>query len=274
MNTLHAASPRTVPERSGPLRGHRRLLGAALGYLVALGLTCLVFVWTRDGQRLDGWLVPRAERGGGYEQQTTLVEPAKTVLSYFGDPAVLVVLLGMVLLVGALSKRFLAGVAGVAAVLCSVGIARVLKLLVVRPDLGVDGSTTHNSFPSGHAAVAMGLLLAFLLVLPGRARRWVAVPGVAGVSVIASATMITGWHRFSDVVGAVLLAAALSCLAAALTHRYDARDAGLSGLVWAGGGLIALVVAVVLPGGGVFSAMAAASGCTMLAVAPMLVLLR
>jgi hypothetical protein len=32
-----------------------------------------------------------------------------------------------------------------------------------------------------------------------------------GVSVVASATMIVGWHRFSDTIGAVALAAALCC---------------------------------------------------------------
>ncbi|MGP4021271.1 phosphatase PAP2 family protein [Saccharopolyspora sp. 5N708] len=272
MNALPAA--RTVPELSRPPRGHRRrLLAAALVYALALALTCLVFVWTRGGQQLDGWLVPRAERGGSYEQPTALVEPAKTVLSYFGDPAVLAVLLGLVLLVGALRGRPLAGVAGAGAVLCSVAVARVGKLLISRPDLDVEGSTTHNSFPSGHTAAAMGLLFAFLLVLPARTGRWVAIPGAVGVSIIASATMITGWHRFSDVVGSVLLAAVLCCLAAALTHRHDSPDAGRGAVVWVGTGLIALVVAVVLPIGGVFSAIAAAGGCTVLAVAPMLLLL-
>ncbi|MER7891647.1 phosphatase PAP2 family protein [Micromonospora sp. NPDC094482] len=201
----------------------RPLLGAALCYLIALGLTCLFFLFTRVGQWLDGLLLPRAERGGGYQQQTVLVGPAKTVLAHFGNPLLLAALLGAVLLVALLRRRPVAGVVAVGLVLGAVAVAGAAKSVLPRPDLQVQSSTTHNSFPSGHVAAATALLLAFMLVLPGWARRWLAVPGAVGVSVVASATMIAGWHRFSDAFGGVLLSVALFCLAAAvLEHRRTA----------------------------------------------------
>ncbi|MET8045784.1 phosphatase PAP2 family protein [Micromonospora sp. NPDC005215] len=192
-----------------------RLLAVSLCSLLALTVTAAVFVRTYPGQLLDGVLLPRAERGGGYEQQTVLVGPAKTVLAAFGSPTLLAALLGAVLVVGALRRRLVAGVVGVAMVLCAVVVAGAVKSALPRPDLQIESSTTHNSFPSGHVAAATALLLAFMLVLPGWARRWLAVPGAAGVAVIASATMIAGWHRFSDALGGVLLGVALFCLAAA-----------------------------------------------------------
>ncbi|WP_405098134.1 phosphatase PAP2 family protein [Micromonospora sp. NBC_01412] len=195
------------------------LVEAALGSLLALALSCAVFLWTPAGQWLDGLLLPRAERGGGYEQQSDLVGPAKTVLALFGSPVLLAVLLGSVLLVGLARRRLVAGVVGVGMVLGAVAVAGMAKTVLPRPEFQIESSTTHNSFPSGHVTTATALLLAFMLVLPGWARRWLVVPGALGVSVVASATMIAGWHRFSDTLGGVLLAVSLSCLAAAaLAH--------------------------------------------------------
>jgi membrane-associated phospholipid phosphatase len=189
-----------------------RFLAAAFACLLALGLTCVVFVRTAGGQSFDAALLPMSERGASYEQDTALLEPAKAVLAFFGDELVLGVLLLAAVL---LSRRLWTSVAAVGVVLGSVVAARVLKEVVVRPDLGVPGSSAHNSFPSGHVAVATALLLAFALVLPPAARRWFLVPGVVAVVVVAASTMITGWHRLSDLVGGALVAGVLYCLAAA-----------------------------------------------------------
>ena len=195
-----------------PHRHGGRYLTAAVACLFALGLTCAVFVWTPGGQSFDTALLPLSERGASYEQDTALLGPAKAVLAFLGDE----LLLGVVLLAAVLlSRRLWTSVAAVGVVLGSLGTARVLKEVVVRPDLEVVGSSTHNSFPSGHVAVVTALVLAFLLVLPPAARWWVLVPGAAAVVVVGASTMITGWHRLSDVVGGALVAAVLHCLAAA-----------------------------------------------------------
>ncbi|MGC4835296.1 phosphatase PAP2 family protein [Micromonospora vinacea] len=268
-----------------------RLLAAALCGLFALALTGAVFVRTDSGQWLDGVLLPRAERGGGYEQQTVLVDPAKSVLATFGDPTLIAVLLGVVLLVGVLRRRLVAGVVGVGMVVCAVLVAGAVKSALPRPDLQIESSTTHNSFPSGHVAAATALLLAFMLVLPGWARRWLAVPGAAGVSVIASATMIAGWHRFSDVLGGVLLGVTVFCLAAAALAAWpgdrDAAGGTDGGSLWrrlaeTAVGLVVLVwvLVVVVPGlaasvqRGLLVAIVAAAASTMFLVGAVVFLVR
>ncbi|MEU8110793.1 phosphatase PAP2 family protein [Micromonospora sp. NPDC048947] len=268
-----------------------RLLAAALCGLVALTVTAAVFVRTYPGQWLDGVLLPRAERGGGYEQQTVLVGPAKTVLATFGSPSLIAALLGVVLLVGVLRRRLVAGAVGVGMVVCAVLLAGAVKSELPRPDLQVLSSTTHNSFPSGHVAAATALLLAFMLVLPGWARRWLAAPGAVGVSVIASATMIAGWHRFSDVLGGVLLGVTVFCLGAAALAAWsgdgDTTGGSDGGSLWrrlaeAGVGLVVLVWAllVVVPGlaasvqRGLLIAIVAAAASTMFLVGAAVFLVR
>ncbi|MEU4399590.1 phosphatase PAP2 family protein [Micromonospora orduensis] len=230
------AAPGPPPAARAAVSSSPRLLGAAVCALLGLGLTGAFFVWTYPGQWLDGVLLPRAERGGGYAQPSTLLDPARSVLAAFGSTTTLAGLLGAVLLVGLVGRRLMAGLVGVGMVLCAVLVAGVTKSALLRPELQVGTSTTHNSFPSGHVAAAMTLLLAFLLVLPVRARPWLALPGAAGVTVIAGATMVAGWHRFSDALGGVLLGVALFCLAAAvLTARPGAVRAAPGA---AGGGAV------------------------------------
>lgn len=193
-----------------PARREERtwLLPAALVCLLCGGLTWLSLVWTPAGQELDQRLLAEA-RGDGL-----LLGPAGTLLSFVGNPLVLFGLLAGVLVAGALRGRAHAALAGVAAAGGSVVAARVLKTVLSRPDLDVAGSTTHNSFPSGHVTAAAAVVCAVLLVLPARARWWCAVPGVVVVGAVGAATMVAGWHRVSDVVGAVALVGAVGCVAA------------------------------------------------------------
>ncbi|WP_143121683.1 phosphatase PAP2 family protein [Saccharopolyspora antimicrobica] len=194
-----------------PFRAALPLLASAC--VIGLAAICALFVWTPSGQLLDQQLLDRADRG------SPAYSRAMELLAITGDPLVLAGLLTAVLVVGALCGRWRAGLAGAIAFAASIVASRLLKLVLPRPDLDIAGSTTHNSFPSGHVTAAAGLLIAFLLVLPPRARWWFAVPGAAGVAAVGAATMTAGWHRLSDVVGAVLLAAAFGCAAAWATGR-------------------------------------------------------
>lgn len=208
----------TVPLRVRAERVRRPELWVALGCAVGFVLVCVAFVWTPAGQMIDGALLPEAGRYG-YQQDSVMIEPAESVLRLVGNPLRLAFVLGIVVLAGLVVRRFLAGVAGVAVVIGSVLAARVLKELIARPELDVIGSTTHNSFPSGHVAAAAGLVFAVMLVVPPQVRPWLVLPGVVWVGVVVGATMVAGWHRLSDGLGAVLLAATLYCLAVALTRR-------------------------------------------------------
>jgi len=264
----------------------RRLLAAAATCAVGFGAAWLLFVRTSAGQWLDGALLPRADRGGGYAQQTVLLEPAQLVLNRFGNPPLLGLLVVAIVVVGVLAHRIRPLLAALALFACAVGGASLAKQVIIRPEFGVVGSSAHNSFPSGHAAAAAALLLGFLLVVPARARAWVAVPGAIVASAVAAATMVVGWHRFSDVVGSLLLVATLFFLAAAVLSRWPAKPApnaepapdaepapkdvpATGGVALATGGTLLMVPLIaVAPDAGLplVAAIAAANALTMLVV--------
>jgi hypothetical protein len=106
-------------------------------------------------------------------------------------------------------------------------VTQVLKHGLYRPDFGVDPErvTAGNSFPSGHATVAMSVVLALVLVVPARLRGVAAVLGALYATVAGLATMSLGWHRPSDVAGAVLIVGGCAALAGLLLVLAQGRDA-------------------------------------------------
>ncbi|MFC4943720.1 phosphatase PAP2 family protein [Pseudonocardia sp. GCM10023141] len=109
--------------------------------------------------------------------------------------------------------------------------ARLLKLELHRPALTSSTNVAANSFPSGHVTLATATVIALLMVLPRALRPLVAVAGAGWVTAVGVATLLAGWHRPSDVLGAVLLTAAVAGVAAAAlragapepaTHRFPA----------------------------------------------------
>jgi membrane-associated phospholipid phosphatase len=164
--------------------------------LVGFLATYLVLVGTRTGQALDARLSPG--RGavlsnrilGAYDRHVLVCE---------------VVLLGAVIAVSARRHQIRRGLLSAAMPLVVAVEANALQAVLRRPSF-VGGS--HNSFPSGHVALAAATVLAVLLILPSRARPVVALAGSAAVAVVSVATIAAGWHRFSDGLGAVLLALA------------------------------------------------------------------
>ena len=96
--------------------------------------------------------------------------------------------------------------------------SQVLKSLLAYPryDGVVDGAHVDPAaFPSGHATAAMSLALAFVLVVPPRARPFAAVLGMAFAITIAFCVITLGWHFPSDVVGGFLLATGWTLVIAA-----------------------------------------------------------
>lgn len=79
---------------------------------------------------------------------------------------------------------------------------------------GVGDQQTHglyetygNSWPSGHTTIAATVALSLLLVVPGRWRWVAALAGSIFTTLMAWATVLSGWHRPSDTVAAVLISA-------------------------------------------------------------------
>jgi membrane-associated phospholipid phosphatase len=113
-----------------------------------------------------------------------------------------------VLAVASRRWRRLAG-ASLVIVVATAG-AHVLKdWLLIRPDLG-DHGYAQNSFPSAHVAVVAALCVAVVLLWPDQPT-WPVVTGAAGVAVLAAAANVVSYaHRPSDVVGSLLLVAAVT----------------------------------------------------------------
>jgi membrane-associated phospholipid phosphatase len=71
------------------------------------------------------------------------------------------------------------------------------------------------SWPSGHAAAAMALVLSAVLVAPHRLRPYVAVLGGAYMLAVSVALLVLAWHMPSDVLGGILVATFWMALAVA-----------------------------------------------------------
>jgi membrane-associated phospholipid phosphatase len=97
--------------------------------------------------------------------------------------------------------------------------------LLIRPDLAGDGWLT-NTFPSGHAAAAAGCVAAIVRSAPRRGAPLVAVLGVGWLTLVGQDLMVWGWHRPSDLIGSVLVAAAIMHLVPASTADDRRTDHG------------------------------------------------
>ncbi|MGN6190267.1 MAG: phosphatase PAP2 family protein [Conexibacter sp.] len=191
------------------------LAGLALTCALALVATYLVFVRTHAGQRIDeaalsGRLASAHARDAADQLLTTI--------SVGSLALVLLLLVGQALL----RRRVAQAVVAVAVVLGAVAMSEVLKHLVLpRPEL-VPTAIPHNSFPSGHTTTAFAVGIAAALAAPPRWRRAVAAGALLYGTAIGMATIAAGWHRPSDVAGALLVVTgwtAAVVLAVALVDR-------------------------------------------------------
>ncbi|WP_185021556.1 phosphatase PAP2 family protein [Curtobacterium sp. PhB130] len=150
-----------------------------------------VAVLTPFGQRLE-------DSALGGVRETDLFG-SDTALNVISVPVIL--LLIVVIAAVAFARRRLAvGLAAGLVVLASAGTSTLLKRIAVRPEIAQ--STTPNSFPSGHATIALAALFAVLMVTPRRFRPVVLLVGAAYAVFVANQTVVYGWHRVSDIVGA------------------------------------------------------------------------
>ncbi len=187
-------------------------------------LVYALLVRTHAGQRVDeaalnGRLASPAARRAAGDLLTTI------------GVGSLVLVLALIVAQALVRRHAALAVAAVALVAGALLTTEVLKHLVLaRPDLLPRPSTIrHNSFPSGHTTIAFAAGIAATLAAPPRWRRLVAVAALLYGTAIGIATVAAGWHRPSDVAGALLVVtgwAAAVALAVAAVDRDAFGDDG------------------------------------------------
>lgn len=101
-----------------------------------------------------------------------------------------------------------------------------LKRLLPRPFIINTISDHANSAPSGHTLLAAGASLALLLAVPRVWRALVGVLGAAYTVLVAVSLVDAQWHRPSDVLMSMLIAAGMALLTMALTRKSGMDDLG------------------------------------------------
>ncbi len=196
------------------------LLGLAVGCAGAVAVTYAALVRTYRGQRIDQ---------GAFDGRALATETAHdaaqqllTTVSIGTLALAVLVLVAQALLRRRVALALVAGTTIGGAVITT----QVLKGVLTRPDLLIDGRLYENSFPSGHVTIAFAVGMAATLVAPVRARRLVSVLAVLYGSAVGIAVIAAGWHRPSDVGGALFVVTAWAALAGLLDALLERRRAG------------------------------------------------
>jgi hypothetical protein len=130
--------------------------------------------------------------------------PAKWLL-FFSDPRVLAILLAGCLVVALYQRRWRLAVVTVLSPPVAIALAQLFKLLFGRQN---DGAL---AYPSGHTTTMV--VVVGMVVLVARVALWAVLVGVA-VCLLGMIGQGVTYHYFTDAVGALLLGAAIVCVAA------------------------------------------------------------
>jgi membrane-associated phospholipid phosphatase len=184
-------------------RGHQRHPLLLVALVAAFVLVYWLAVRTHQGQLYDarffGWVGGLRRLSGPLPELVRQAMPL-VLVGATCVPAVLTI-------AGRRWRRLVAAVL-VVAVACVA--AQLLKHEVLtRPDLG-DHGYVENSYPSGHVAVVAALCVAVVLLWPGGPNRYVVIGAATVAGLTAVADVVSFAHRPSDVVGSLLLVAAVT----------------------------------------------------------------
>lgn len=169
----------------------------------ALTAICyVVFVRTSPGKILDDRLLQAtlrmaADTGAGTFTAWPLAISAATLL---------LITIALVIGLGAAQQRWLDVAAAIALLLTATLLAQVLKSRLVRPHSLPVLDDAGNSFPSGHVSLAAASMLALAIVAPPLLRPVILLVGWLWIGAVSAATVVAGWHRPSDTLGAIALA--------------------------------------------------------------------
>jgi membrane-associated phospholipid phosphatase len=191
-------------------------IGLALWLLVLAGaeLAAFLLVWRFFVQSEHGQLLDTVALTANQIGQARIENLVNTILNTL-SAASLVIATAVVGFIALIRRRIAVAVGAILLIVGANVTTQIAKYVIDRPDLGVDPqrAAAGNSLPSGHTTIAASVVVALLLVLPGRIRGAVAVLGAVFVSAAGIATLSAGWHRPSDAVAALLVVGAWACAA-------------------------------------------------------------
>lgn len=187
-----------------------RWVWMALIALVVLAATYMALVRTYLGQYLEN-----AALLGAKQATTAEIDDALGNLNVISMTS-LVVMCAVFALAGFIRKSWRIAAAGIATLGIATVITEALKrYILVRPELAdIYQNNGHNSFPSGHTTIAMSILVGLLLVTSYRWRGLVMLLAMGWAVSIGAATVTARWHRFSDTLGADMVALGIGALVA------------------------------------------------------------
>lgn len=185
-------------------------VAGALASAAGVWLVWRFFVGTRTGQLLD-----QAAFEGAALGRNRLWQVAEPVLDVISVPFIATVL-AVSVVVALVHRRWLLAAQVVLLMAGANLTGQLLKHAVLdRPDLDV-GEQLSNTLPSGHTTAAASCAVALVLVTPRRFRTATAVGGALYAAGTGVSTLVGAWHRPGDVVAAVLVVLAWTCVVRAL----------------------------------------------------------
>lgn len=202
--------------RSGAVRPVLAVLVAAIAAAATWALARFA-VGTASGQRLD-----QLTLSGAQSHEGQLAELSAIAVDTVSVPVVAAVLALSALLVVLRRRARLLLPLAMLVVGANLTTQVIKHLLVARVALGPGIDITPNSFPSGHTTLAASAAIALVLA-SGSARGVVAILGVVWTAGAGIGTLVLGWHRPSDVVGAILVVAAWTFLVLAADGVHTLR---------------------------------------------------
>lgn len=206
---------RTDPDRAVRAGVIRWCVAGTIGLGVLIA-SYLLAVQTVTGQRLENAVLRGALQANPAEISTADRVLGSITVTSLGVAVLIVVILGCA------RGGWRLGLVGGGIVVVPLGIAEVLKRWVLpRPDL-VHAPTeiAHNSFPSGHTTIAMGVTCAVLVVVPWRFRLPAMLVALAWLVGVGAYTVTARWHRVSDTLGGNGLVLATTALAFFILVRW------------------------------------------------------
>lgn len=185
---------------------HRRLrvLWILLFWLI-IGTSAYIFgVLSSTGQRAEENVLSASQFNTDPPAPLGLVSPMSIVIA--------LIALGLVALwVHGIARTLIVVLVPAFAIVAS----QLLKSDVLwRPDLL---SASENSFPSGHMTVFTVIVAAAVFAVPRQLRALISVAGAALLGTVAWQLLAYGWHRPSDVLGALALGVASFAAATFIT---------------------------------------------------------